>query len=124
GKVTDAWWGIGYPDGTVPTPPGVHVYPTPILETVSMAILAYVLWRLRDRWQPGVLFAIYLIASSVERFLIEFLRRNDTVFAGLTLAQIVSVALALIGGAMLVGLRDRPPAKADLLGDHRQPEPT
>jgi phosphatidylglycerol:prolipoprotein diacylglycerol transferase len=119
GKVTTAWWGMAYPKGTVPTPPGVHVYPTPILETLSMALLAYLLWRWRDRWTPGILFGIYLIFSSIERFLIEFLRRNDTVFAGLTLAQIVSVALALIGGAMIIGLKDRPPVKADLLG--RQP---
>ena len=121
GKVTNAWWGMGYPKGTVPTPPGVHVYPTPILESVSMAILAYVLWRCRDRWQPGILFGVYLVFSSLERFLIEFLRRNDTVFAGLTLAQIVSIALALLGGAMIVGLKDRPPAKADLFGQHPVP---
>jgi phosphatidylglycerol:prolipoprotein diacylglycerol transferase len=122
GKVTHAWWGMSYENGTVPTPPGVEVYPTPILETVSMAILAYVLWRCRDRWSPGILFGIYLVFSSVERFLIEFLRRNETVVAGLTLAQIVSVALALIGGAMILGLRDRPAAKADLLG--REPSTT
>lgn len=116
GKVTDAWWGMGYPDGTVPTPPGVKVYPTPILETVSMALLAWVLWRLRDRFAPGVLFGIYLVASSVERFLIEFLRRNDTWFAGLTLAQFVSVVLALIGGVMIVSLRERAvPVRRELL---------
>jgi hypothetical protein len=33
----------------------------------------------------------------------------------MTLAQIVSVALALIGGAMIVGLKDRPAAKASLV---------
>lgn len=116
GKVTDAWWGMSYANGVVPTPPGVNVYPTPILETVSMAILAWVLWRLRDRWNPGILFGVYLVFSSLERFLVEFLRRNETVAAGLTLAQIVSVALALIGGAMIVSFKNRPAAKADLLG--------
>jgi phosphatidylglycerol:prolipoprotein diacylglycerol transferase len=122
GKVTDAWWGMSYADGTVPTPPGVHAYPTPILETVSMAILAYVLWRFRNRWNPGILFGVYLVFSSLERFLVEFLRRNEIVAAGLTLAQIVSVALGLIGGAMILGLKDRPAAKADLLG--REPSTT
>ena len=28
-------WAMGYPHGTVPTPPGVRVQPTPIYETVS-----------------------------------------------------------------------------------------
>lgn len=104
GKVTDAWWGMGYPDGSVPTPPGVKVYPTPIIETLTMALLAFVLWRLRDRFRPGVLFGWYLAASSLERFLIEFLRRNETVAAGLTLAQIVSVGLAAIGAAIILRL--------------------
>lgn len=116
GKETDAWWGMGYPDGTVPTPPGVDVYPTPILETVSMAILAYVLWRLRDRFAPGVLFAIYLIASSIERFLIEFLRRNEVVALGMTLAQVVSLGLIAIGVAIILALKDQPvPAKRELV---------
>ncbi|MBJ7354975.1 MAG: prolipoprotein diacylglyceryl transferase [Thermoleophilaceae bacterium] len=108
GKPTDAWWGMAYPDGTVPTPPGVEVYPTPIVEVVTMGLFAIVLWRFRNRWHPGVLFGVYLIGSSVERFLIEFLRRNEDVALGMTLAQITSVALALIGVAFVVGLKDRP----------------
>jgi phosphatidylglycerol:prolipoprotein diacylglycerol transferase len=115
GKVTNAWWGMGYPDGTVPTPAGVKVYPTPVLESASMLLLAYLLWRWRDRWRPGVLFGIYLILSGIERFLIEFLRRNDVVAFGMTLAQIVSIALALVGGAMILALKDRPAAKTQLL---------
>lgn len=116
GKETDAWWGMGYPDGTVPTPPGVHVHPTPIFETVSMAILAWVLWRLRDRFAPGVLFGIYLVASSIERFLIEFLRRNETVALGMTLAQVVSLGLVAIGVAMILALKDHPvPKKRELV---------
>ncbi len=33
-------WAMGYPHGTVPTPPGVKVQPTPIYETVAMCLLA------------------------------------------------------------------------------------
>jgi phosphatidylglycerol:prolipoprotein diacylglycerol transferase len=108
GKPTDAWWGMGYPNGTVATPPGVEVYPTPIIEVVSMGLFAVVLWRLRDRFHPGVLFGIYLIGSSIERFLVEFLRRNTDVALGMTLAQITSVALGLIGVAFVLGLKNRP----------------
>jgi phosphatidylglycerol:prolipoprotein diacylglycerol transferase len=103
---------MGYPHGTVPTAPGVTVYPTPIIETVTMGIFAIVLWRFRDRWSPGVLFGIYLIGSSIERFLVEFLRRNDIVALGMTLAQIVSLALAAIGVAFVVALRERPVPEA------------
>lgn len=101
GKVTDSWIGMGYPNGTDPTPPGVHVYPTPLFEAVLMGILAVVLWRLRNRFSPGVLFAVYLIVSSFERFVIEFLRRNDPVAAGLTLAQWTSLLLIAAGIALL-----------------------
>ncbi|HEX3509860.1 MAG TPA: prolipoprotein diacylglyceryl transferase [Solirubrobacteraceae bacterium] len=91
-------WAMGYPHGTVPTPPGVRVQPTPIYETVAMGLLALVLWRLRDRLRPGVIFALYLLGSGVERLLVEFIRRNAEVFAGLTAPQIESV------GAIVVGL--------------------
>ena len=60
-------WAMGYPHGTVPTPPGVTVQPTPIYETVAMCLLAYGLWQLRDRVRPGVVFALYLLLSGLER---------------------------------------------------------
>jgi phosphatidylglycerol:prolipoprotein diacylglycerol transferase len=90
-------WAMGYPHGTVPTPPGVRVQPTPIYETVAMCLLAYALWRLRDRFRPGVVFALYLLGSGLERFLVEFIRRNSEVALGLTTPQLESLALALIG---------------------------
>jgi phosphatidylglycerol:prolipoprotein diacylglycerol transferase len=94
-------WAMGYPHGTVPTPPGVLVQPTPIYETVAMCLLAYVLWRLRDRVRPGVVFALYLALSGLERFLVEFIRRNQEVLAGLTAPQVESLALLAIGIAWL-----------------------
>jgi phosphatidylglycerol:prolipoprotein diacylglycerol transferase len=90
-------WAMGYPHGTVPTPPGVRVQPTPIYETVAMCLLAYLLWSLRDRVRPGVIFALYLLGSGFERFLVEFVRRNSEVFAGLTPPQLESLALMVIG---------------------------
>jgi phosphatidylglycerol:prolipoprotein diacylglycerol transferase len=90
-------WAMGYPHGTVPTPPGVTVQPTPIYETVTMCLLAYLLWQLRDRVRPGVVFALYLVLSGLERFLVEFVRRNKEVLLGLTAPQVESLALLAIG---------------------------
>lgn len=90
-------WAMGYPHGTVPTPPGVRVQPKPIYETVSMCLLAYLLWQLRDRVRPGVIFALYLVFSGLERFLVEFIRRNKEVLVGLTAPQVESIVLLLIG---------------------------
>jgi len=97
-------WAMGYPHGTVPTPPGVRVQPTPIYETVSMCLLAYLLWQLRDRVRPGVVFALYLVASGLERFLVEFIRRNKEVLVGLTAPQVESVAVSIIGVVWLAVL--------------------
>ena len=67
---------MGYPNGTVPTDPGETVHPTPIYETLAMGLIAWWLWTLRDRVRPGVLLALWLVLAGLERFLVEFLRRN------------------------------------------------
>ena len=104
---SDLPWAMGYPHGTVPTPAGVRVQPTPIYETAAMCLLAYLLWRLRDRVRPGVIFALYLLLSGLERFLVEFIRRNNEVLGGLTTPQLESIALCAVGLAWLALLARR-----------------
>jgi phosphatidylglycerol:prolipoprotein diacylglycerol transferase len=105
GKAWNGPWAMAYPHGEVPTTQLVH--PTPIYESLAMGIAAIVLWRLRDRFRPGVLFAIYLVIAGIERFLVEFIRRNSEVAAGLTAAQLESLALLAIGTAWLAVVRAR-----------------
>ena len=97
-------WAMGYPHGTVPTPPGVKVQPTPIYETLTMGLVAWYLWRRRDDLRAGGLFALYLLLSGVERLLVEFVRRNHEVLAGLTAPQLESVGAAIVGVIWLVWL--------------------
>jgi phosphatidylglycerol:prolipoprotein diacylglycerol transferase len=97
GKPWDGPWAMGYPDGVVPTPPGVTVHPTPVYETLVMGFGAFILWRLRDRFRFGILFAIYLVYAGTERFLVEFLRTNETGLLGLTEAQFLSLAMIVAG---------------------------
>ena len=99
GKAWDGPWAMGYPDGTVPTAPGETVHPTPIYETLVMGLVAWLLWNLRDRVRPGVLFALWLLLAGLERFLVELVRRNDIAALGLTLPQLQS--LAMIIGALI-----------------------
>jgi phosphatidylglycerol:prolipoprotein diacylglycerol transferase len=96
-------WAMSYPHGTVPTPPGVRVQPTPIYETLAMGLIAWWLWRMRERFRPGALFAFYLVLSGTERLLVEFIRRNHRVFAGLTAPQLESIGLMILG-ALWLGL--------------------
>ncbi len=116
GEPSDLPWAMAYPDGVVPTTDEVH--PTPIYEAGSMGLVAWMLWRLRDALRPGAVFALYLVLAGVERFLVEFVRRNEAVAAGLTQAQFISIAMVVGGAAALValgrgrdgGLRLGPPA--------------
>jgi phosphatidylglycerol---prolipoprotein diacylglyceryl transferase len=88
-------WAMSYPHGTVPTTERVH--PTPIYEMLAMAFVAWLLWRWRDRFRPGMLFAIYLTLAGLERFLVEFIRRNEELLAGLTMPQLQSLVLIAAG---------------------------
>jgi phosphatidylglycerol---prolipoprotein diacylglyceryl transferase len=103
GVESDLPWAMAYPEGTVPTTDEVH--PTPVYETLAVGLVALALWRLRDRVAPGVLFALYLVLSGIERLLVEIIRRNDKVVAGLTVAQLVSLGMIAAGSAFLVARR-------------------
>jgi phosphatidylglycerol:prolipoprotein diacylglycerol transferase len=68
------------------------------------------LWQLRDRVRPGILFALWLVLSGLERLLVEFIRRNDDAALGLTLPQLVSVAMAA-AGVVWIARAERPLAR-------------
>ena len=98
-------WAMAYPKGTVPTT--VHVHPTPVYESLAMGIVALVLWQLRDRLTGGRLFALYLVLAGIERLLVEFIRRNHAVAAGLTWAQWLSLVMIALGAALAARLGTR-----------------
>ena len=99
GKAWDGPWAMAYPNGTEPVDTPVH--PTPIYETLAVGLSAYALWRLRDRFQPGILFALYLILAGVERLLVEFIRRNDAELLGLTQPQLISIVMIAAGAVWI-----------------------
>ena len=99
GRAWDGPWAMAYPHGTVPTHTAVQ--PTPIYETVAMGLIAYALWRLRHRFRPGILFALYLVLTGVERFLVELLRRNPADVLGITQPQLISVIAVAAGVAWI-----------------------
>jgi phosphatidylglycerol:prolipoprotein diacylglycerol transferase len=108
GEASDLPWAMAYPEGTEPIDTEVH--PTPIYESLAMGVIALVLWRLRDRLRPGLVFALWLVLSGLERVLVEFVRRNEAVALGLTQPQLVSLAMMAAGAIWL--LRARQPASS------------
>jgi phosphatidylglycerol:prolipoprotein diacylglycerol transferase len=96
GTPSDLPWAMSYPRGTVPTFQRVH--PTPIYDMILIAAIFAVLLAVKKHGpREGALFSLFLILAGTERFLIEFIRMNPPVLLGLTEAQIVSIALVLLG---------------------------
>jgi phosphatidylglycerol---prolipoprotein diacylglyceryl transferase len=104
GVASNLPWAMSYPHGEVPTTQRVH--PTPVYEMLASFLIFAVLWRLRTKLPPVQLFAVYLVLSGAERFLVEFLRRNEHVLVGLTQPQLFSAALVVLGLTLLSARRD------------------
>jgi phosphatidylglycerol---prolipoprotein diacylglyceryl transferase len=115
GVPTSLPWGMSFPNGLVPTTQRVH--PTPIYEFLDSILIFWLLWRL-GAWQlqllqedgrrrlfgePGVIFATFLIATGIARFLVEFIRINPrSVFGEFTNAQAGSFVSMVAGIALFV----------------------
>lgn len=92
----------------------VSVFPTPVYEFIVCVSLFLILWSVRKKftrsWQ---MFGTYLILVGVERFLVELIRVNykyDWGFIHPSQAEILSVAIVLLGSCLLLFYRDKPTA--------------
>ena len=108
GIATHLPWGMSFPHGIIPTPPGVRVHPTPIYELVYNVLLAFILYRwdarAEGRIRPGVLFCLFLIFHGLGRFLVEFIRTNPRYAWGLSQAQFISLGFLVLGTVWLGAL--------------------
>lgn len=112
GSVTDVPWGVAYtnaiigwvdPMTGIPYPPGTRVHPTPIYEFLQSLLIFAVLWSLRGKgYAAGTIAWLYMILAGLARFVVEFWRINPPLALGLTEAQWFSLALMIIGFAMLL----------------------
>jgi phosphatidylglycerol---prolipoprotein diacylglyceryl transferase len=105
GIPSDLPWAMSYPDGTVPTTDKVH--PTPIYEFLVMSAVTWWLWSRRDKARPGTLIGWWALLAGIERFLVEFIRRNDDIAGPFSLAQFVSVVMIVAGAWWLLRARSR-----------------
>ena len=84
-RCTLPWpWGMEFPAGIKPTIDPFSgevfsVYPTPLYEFLMMVVAFSLFWYFRKKLEriPGVIFGVVLIYAGVERFIIEFWRRNE-----------------------------------------------
>jgi phosphatidylglycerol:prolipoprotein diacylglycerol transferase len=100
GRPSDVPWAVAFPQGLPPT--DMRVHPTQLYEALALAVVAWLLIRWRRRNVPdAVVLGRYLVLAGSIRFAIEFIRVNVRVVGPLTLAHLVSLALVIIGVAML-----------------------
>jgi phosphatidylglycerol:prolipoprotein diacylglycerol transferase len=96
GRPTSLPWGVAFPKGLPPTI--VPVHPTQLYEAVFLGGLAWALVRWRQDGTGDVaLVTRYCVIAGVFRFLLELVRVNVRVAAGLSVAQLASVALLAAG---------------------------
>lgn len=100
--------GYSYANGTVPTPPGVLVHPTPLYELVVAIFIFLYLWKLKDRKTfNGQVFSVYLVLVGVARLLVEFIRLNPHVVFGLSQAQLISILMIIAGILLYISRKDK-----------------
>jgi phosphatidylglycerol:prolipoprotein diacylglycerol transferase len=102
GRVTDVPWGVAYSNAIAgwTHEPGIVVHPTALYETAAYTLVFIGLFASRRRLGRGALLGSSLVLTSVARFIIEFWRVNPSVVWGLSEAQIIAVALCLIGAPL------------------------
>jgi phosphatidylglycerol:prolipoprotein diacylglycerol transferase len=98
---------LPYPNGIIPTLETVH--PTSLFESFFFFKIAgtHLILR-RDNHSKGWIFSLFLILTGTTRFLIEFIRLNPDLIAGLTQAQLIAAAMVTAGVAGLITTRFRP----------------
>lgn len=85
----------------------IYVHPTFLYESIlDLMLVFFLLWyekKKETRYGEGI--AWYLILYSTFRFFIEGLRTDSLMFLGLRQAQLISLALIILGIVLLVWLR-------------------
>ncbi len=103
-------WAVTFknPDanGLTGVPLGVPLHPAQLYESATEALLfAFLYWRYGKPHNPGQIIGLYLLISSVIRFLIEFERFHEQALPfglPLSITQWIAIGLAILGAILLV----------------------
>jgi phosphatidylglycerol:prolipoprotein diacylglycerol transferase len=113
----------------IPMPPGagpatvLSVFPTQLMEVALGLLMFGVLWRMRDhKHAEGWLFGAYCVLAGIERFIVEFFRaKDDRLVAGLTYAQMISLAFIAVGVVWMIVLWRVKPGRHGIYGPRPAP---
>ena len=113
GAATNVAWAVRFPLVMYQPALGPPRHPTQLYEAllegvVLFAILAFMFWRTKARYEPGKLVGAFILFYGLFRFAVEFIREPDSQFAGtiieasgLHMGQWLSVPM-ILGGLYLM----------------------
>lgn len=107
GKPTDGSWGIIFPRAGEMARHPSQLYEAGLEGIALFALLAFLFWRTKARYDPGKLVGFFLLGYGAARFTVEFFREPDeqlVEFAyntGLHMGQWLCIPM-IVGGAYLI----------------------
>jgi phosphatidylglycerol---prolipoprotein diacylglyceryl transferase len=101
GYPTTLPWGFTYlhPNSFAPRH-DIAYQPAAVYEALINIILFSILWWLRNRVKPGILFFVYIFGYSLSQIIVFVWRDNEIVFWGLKQAQLTAIGV-IVAAAVL-----------------------
>lgn len=96
GYPTNLPWGFVYahPNSFAPRH-DIAYQPAAVYEALLNIALFGLVWALRNKFKPGVLFFVYVVAYSVSQIFVFFFRDNEVVLLGLKQAQLTAIVVII-----------------------------
>jgi phosphatidylglycerol:prolipoprotein diacylglycerol transferase len=108
GYPTKLPWGFIYANPNSFAPRNDIAYqPAAVYEALINIILFSVLFSIRKKVKPGILFFIYIVSYSLSQIGVFFLRDNEVIFLGLKQAQLTAAATIIVALAVFFWLHRR-----------------
>ena len=111
GNQCDLPWAVTFrnPEANALTgvPLNQPLHPSQLYEMATeFALFAFLYWRYGKAHRPGQIIGLYLVFSSIARFLIEFTRFHEQgLYYGLSLTQWIAIGVAGLGALLLLSPR-------------------
>jgi len=101
GYPTNLPWGVIYANPNSFAPRHDIAYqPASVYEAIIDVILFGLLWFLRNRLKPGILFFVYIFTYSISQIIVFIWRDNEVIFLGLKQAQLTAMAVIVVAAVI------------------------
>jgi phosphatidylglycerol:prolipoprotein diacylglycerol transferase len=105
GPPTRLPWGFVYANPNSFAPRHDIAYqPAAVYEALIDVFLFGILWWLRKKLKPGVLFFVYIIGYSLSQLIVFIWRDNEVVFLGMKQAQLTAIGTIIVAVAVFLVL--------------------